>query len=139
MTVPRADYTNAGGVVLRFPYNARLVELLKTEIPPHARSYDPAAKAWIITASYAAITVDLLRRHFPDTRIEQPGTRRKPEPLGFSQPFAALHLLPSAPPELIEGAYRILARIHPPDAGGTDKAMRALNEARDLLRERLPA
>jgi curved DNA-binding protein CbpA len=46
-----------------------------------------------------------------------------------------LHLLPSAPPELIEGAYKILARLSHPDVGGDPEAMRALNEARDALKE----
>ena len=134
MTIPRATYTRTGDVALRFPYNARLIELLKSEIPPYARSYDPDDKAWTVAAPYAALAVDLLRHRFPDARVERPSmTSESP------RPYAVLHLLPGAPPELIEGAYRILARIHPPDAGGTDKAMRALNEARDLLRERLPA
>ena len=50
-----------------------------------------------------------------------------------------LHLLPSAPPELIAGAYRILARLHHPDVGGDAETMNRLNAARDLLRERVPA
>ena len=139
MTIPRATYVHDGDVELRFPYNARLVDLLKAEIPPYARSYDPDDKTWTVAAPYAGLAVDLLRHRFPDARIERPGARPTPESSGTGRPFAVLHLLPSAPPELIEGAYRILARLHHPDAGGTDEAMRALNEARDLLRERVSA
>jgi hypothetical protein len=37
----QAQYTEYGDVAITFPYNARLVELLKSEIPVRARSYDP--------------------------------------------------------------------------------------------------
>ena len=49
---------------------------------------------------------------------------------------AELHL-PTAPPELVEGAYRILARLHHPDAGGSREAMQAINGADAALRERV--
>jgi len=44
-----------------------------------------------------------------------------------------LHLQPRAPVLLSEAARRTLARLHHPDAGGTDKAMAALTAAVDLL------
>ena len=136
MTIPRATYTRAGEVDLRFPYNARLVELLKSEIPARARAYDPDDKTWTVIAAYATRAVNLLLDHFPDARIERPGTRAEPAPpLTPARPFAVLHLLPSAPPELIDAAYRTLARLHHPDVGGDPEAMRALNDARDALRE----
>jgi hypothetical protein len=133
-TIPRAVFTAAGDVALRFPYNGRLVELLKRKIPSYARQYAPDDKTWTVAAPYAEFAVDLLRRHFPDPRIERPGTRPDLHPSSAARPFAVLHLLPSAPPDLIEGAYRILARLHHPDVGGDPEAMRALNEARDALK-----
>ena len=33
MTIPRATYNRSGNVDIRFPYDAGLVELLKSEIP----------------------------------------------------------------------------------------------------------
>jgi hypothetical protein len=135
MTIPRATYTGGGDVVLRFPYDARLVELLKAEIPPCARSYDSGDKTWTVSASYAALALRLLVMLYPDARIERSGTRSDPDPhRSAACPFAVLHLLPTAPPELIEGAYRILARLHHPDTGGTNEAMIVLNAARDALR-----
>ena len=56
-------------------------------------------------------------------------------PTGSPRPFAVLHLLPSAPSELIEGAYKILARLYHPDRGGSTATMQALNEAHDALKE----
>ena len=34
--------------------------------------------------------------------------------------FATLHLLPSAPPELVQAAHRTLVKIHHPDVAGGD-------------------
>ena len=61
MTIPCAIYTHAGSVRLRFPYSRRLVERLKRQVPPYARSYAPEDKAWTVTAGYAARAVRLLR------------------------------------------------------------------------------
>jgi len=129
-------YTGLGGIILTFPYDARLIDLLKSEIPIYARSYDPDEKAWTIKSAYAARAVDLLLRCFPDAQIERPGTwpGSTPQP-SATRPFAVLHLLPSAPPELIDAAYRTLARLHHPDVSGDPEAMRALNDARDALKD----
>ena len=134
-TIPRATYNGAGDVTLRFPYNARLVNLLKAEIPANARSYEPADKTWTVTAAYANRAVDLLRRRVPDAPIERLGTRPGTAPQHhIARPFAVLHLVPTAPPELVDPAYRTLARRCHPNTGGTDEAMRALNKARDALK-----
>ncbi|MCC6143800.1 MAG: J domain-containing protein [Candidatus Hydrogenedentes bacterium] len=45
-----------------------------------------------------------------------------------------LGISPSAPWEEIEKAYRRKAKIHHPDLGGDEDAMRALNEAYSLLK-----
>ena len=50
-----------------------------------------------------------------------------------------LHLRETAPVEQIEVSYRVLARMHHPDRGGTDEAMRAPNEPHDALKERVLA
>jgi hypothetical protein len=77
---------------------------------------------------------------YPDATIERPESDTEPEPAGATaQALAVLHLRPSAPPELIAGAYRILARLHHPDMGGDPEAMTRLNVARDALRGLLPA
>lgn len=48
--------------------------------------------------------------------------------------FRLLGLSPSATWEEIERAYRAKAKIHHPDRGGDGDAMRALNEAYQLLK-----
>jgi hypothetical protein len=132
----QARYTEYGDVAITFPTNAHLIDLLKRNIPVHARSFDPDDKTRTVIAAYATRAVNLLLQCFPDARIERPGTR--PEPASQpspARPFAVLHLLPSAPPELIDAAYRTLAQLHHPDVGGDPEAMRALNDARDALIE----
>lgn len=46
---------------------------------------------------------------------------------------AALHLLPSAPIQVVKAAYRALALIHHPDKGGSNDRMRELNAALEAI------
>jgi hypothetical protein len=128
---PTARFRYDGHVVLTFPYSKRLVDQLKAQIPGHARTYDPATKEWTVAPAYAAIALSLLRTTFPDAVTEEPGHRTEPQPIRSSdQAYATLHLLPSAPDELIDAAFRVLARqCHPDVAGGDGSRMRELNDA----------
>lgn len=49
--------------------------------------------------------------------------------------YRLLGLSPSAPWEDIERAYRNKAKIHHPDRGGDEDAMRALNEAYNRIKQ----
>jgi len=53
----------------------------------------------------------------------------------LTEAYATLHLLPSAPPELVTAAYRTLAQLHHPDRGGDTGAMSAINQAVEILRD----
>ena len=50
-------------------------------------------------------------------------------------PYRTLQIVPEAEPEVIQAAYRALARKHHPDAGASETRMAALNEAWALLRD----
>jgi hypothetical protein len=51
--------------------------------------------------------------------------------------FEVLQVLPDAPAEVIEAAFRAMAKRLHPDAGGSEKAMAELNAARDqAIKER---
>lgn len=52
-------------------------------------------------------------------------------------PYTVLHLLPTAPPELVKASYRTLASLHHPDKGGDTAIMAKINEAYEDLCKKL--
>lgn len=141
----------AGRVILGFPYEPELIADIKAEIPAWAREWEPIGKEWIVRAPYTARAADLLRRYFAHARVtgepsddsewDESETRRSrreswrddrregwsyrasPPPPGGGDPYATLHLLPTAPPQLVKAAYLTLVKLCHPDV------------ARDLDRE----
>ncbi len=57
-------------------------------------------------------------------------------PLTARDPFEVLGLRPDAAPALIEAAYKTAAQDAHPDHGGSDDAMKELNEAKEAALER---
>ena len=53
-----------------------------------------------------------------------------------ADPYRLLQVIPDAEPEVIQAAYRALARKYHPDMGGTDLQMAMLNAAWETLRDR---
>src|SRR5450759_328920 len=53
-----------------------------------------------------------------------------------ADPYHLLQVTPDAEPEVIQAAYRALARKYHPDMGGTDLQMAMLNAAWETLRDR---
>ncbi len=47
----------------------------------------------------------------------------------YADAWAELWLRPGAPREVIDAAFRALARLHHPDSGGSEEAMQRLNAA----------
>lgn len=74
-----------------------------------------------------------------EERREEPRKRKRwrrsqsahaePGDLDRGEAYRRLHLLPSAPPEVIKAAWVALAKIHHPDRGGNVERMQAINEA----------
>lgn len=50
-------------------------------------------------------------------------------------PYQTLQVTPEADPDVIQAAYRVLARKHHPDMGGSEEQMARINEAWALLRD----
>ena len=143
-TLPRraqCRMTAFGEAVVTFPYNALLVADLKECVPFRFRTFDPSTKAWTVSHKYAHLAISLLLERFPDadvlrrSRFDAKSQTRNAR----GDHFAVLHLLPSAPPALIDAPFRCLAKIHHPDVGGDPAAMRRLSEAREALGRRLGA
>jgi hypothetical protein len=133
MSGPRIVRLPDGGVALSFPFQRPLVEALKRSIPAGYRSYDPGDHAWTIAAAYAAKAIWLLQQTFPHAEVIDAG----PATGDAGDAWEILHLKDTAPPELVEVAYRCLARLHHPDRGGDHEDMLILNAAYDSLRTAL--
>jgi hypothetical protein len=141
-----AVWINVFEVELSTPYNADFVAALKGAIPARHRRWDPESKAWSVfgnSRQWADHAVALLLDYFPNAHIAErpertpgPWQACPPHALATDPDFAALHLLPSAPPALVVAAYKILAKYCHPDRGGTEEQMRSLNLAMDHLRQR---
>jgi hypothetical protein len=123
------------------PFHRGLVEEWKDAIPFRSRSYDPDSKAWRFWSGYQELAMALLVKHMPDAELPSRARSHAKSQTRHagSDHFQVLYLLPSAPPELIDAAFRCLAKIHHPDVGGDPATMRRLTEARDALTRRLSA
>jgi DnaJ-domain-containing protein 1 len=114
-----------------------LIEALKDAIPAYDRTYSPATREWLIDASAR----DSLDNWLDDARavfnasVEwQPTKHKRTRARTVPDAFATLHLLPSAPPEVVRASYKALAMKHHPDKGGDVRAMQRINEAYERLR-----
>jgi DnaJ-like protein len=119
-----------------------IIESLKAIIPAFARSYDPDLRCWkIFEKHYLKEWLEALD-YFSDVKVEWASTKRQyqaPPRKAWVDPkaeaFKALHLLPSAPPELVKAAYKTLALLHHPDRVGDHSKMIEVNTAYDTLLE----
>jgi hypothetical protein len=115
---PSATRTDHG-VRLVFPYDIEMVEGVKA-IPAHARTYSPESKVWTVRDPYIDRAIALLLKHFPHATVigERARHSAPPPPPPPKPQYAAhsvLYLLPSAPPEVVDAAYRALVKLHHPD------------------------
>lgn len=132
MKVPRMTRVDAGRAYrVEFPYDPVVVDAIKRIVPAHSRTYDPAQKAWFVAPAYKDLVYQLLE----DVYIEvEWGTVEAPE---GDEAYRVLHLLPSAPKELVEASYKCLSKLYHPDVGGDHVQMQAINQAVFHLRRQL--
>jgi hypothetical protein len=128
------------GVLLAAPYDRAktplLVERLKLRIPAARREYRPDTREWWAEVPYDTVALGIFGGLWPGCEIARAGERRSApppprRPLAREHHFAALHLLPSAPPAVVNAAYRALVKAHHPDllpAPEQDRAHRAMCE-----------
>jgi DnaJ-domain-containing protein 1 len=116
---------------------------LKQHINPRDRKYSAERRTWHISwsarPSLNAWLTEMCRRF--DVEIERSGRSERqreraadPRPKsGLKDAYTTLHLLPSAPPEVVKAAYRALAQLHHPDRGGDEEKMKRVNLAYEAL------
>lgn len=119
----------------------RSLTRLKAAIPEGSRVFDRKSNRWLIDPAqqqqFSRWLKEMKDEYDCEINHERP---TKPEPPSepppqLPSPYTVLHLLPSAPPELVRAAYRCLATLSHPDRGGTHEGMLALNTAYSQLME----
>ncbi len=73
--------------------------------------------------------------HGQQQQRESPFDRR--QKMTLQRAYATLFITANAPAEVIQGAYRALAKLHHPDLGGDGKTMRTINHAYEVLMDEL--
>lgn len=117
---------------------ADVIESLKSNIPRWLRSYDPDARCWRVDdRDHLRAWLSSLQ-YWDDLRVEWSSERqynppRQPRPAPRADAYKALHLLETAPPELVKCAHKCLALLHHPDRGGDPEVMKRINNAVDVL------
>ena len=116
---------------ITFPFSAFVVAEIKRSVPAPLRSYDPSTKTWTVAARYVGDIYHILDQAFGGVDVEgaRSGAADHGRRAGTDDSYVVLHLLPSAPPELVTAAHRCLAKIHHPDAGGSTAVMQQINRA----------
>ncbi len=76
---------------------------------------------------------DYTAQAYNEDKVSAPGVKEKYTDLDLC--YKLLGISPGASWEEIERAYRNKAKIHHPDRGGDEDAMKALNEAYELLKK----
>jgi hypothetical protein len=114
------------------------ISALKEIIPAAFRSYEPAAKTWMIT-DWESLDgwISELRSVYPvetEHHGEQPNQPPPAQPRqSRASPFTTLYLLPDAPPEVVKASYKALAKIYHPDVKGSNDKMIEINRAYETL------
>ncbi len=121
---------------ITFPFSAFVVAEIKRAVPAPLRTYDPDSKTWTVAGRYVHAVYHVLARAFGEVDVE--GARSGAADHGRQSrddPWVILHLRPTAPPELVSAAHKVLARLHHPDAGGSTALMQRINGAVEQIRE----
>lgn len=134
--IASALWRDDGSVVLRFPYHEGLLSQLKLAIPSHHRSWNPEIKAWIVWGEYAPLAVDLVRSVYANLRESRPGAT-EPGPKPGNSDRRTLYVTDDAPAVVVHAAYKALARLYHPDAGGDTHRMQLINAAYGRLKPTL--
>jgi hypothetical protein len=131
MSMPEAQFLEGGAIVFRVPFRREWVDRVKASVPADHREWNPDDKFWIVWPPFAADVLRLTKNTFGFL-----SERGNPAAMADDH-FRILHLRETAPIELIETAFRTLAKIHHPDRGGDHATMRQLVSSYEALRERV--
>lgn len=98
---------------VKAPYKVKFILALKGRIPKDYRYWDASEKVWVVNYSYEKELIALCSTYFSD--IAYYGKKKYAKAIQSSPAYQTLHLLPSAPKEVIMAAYRALSKLYHPD------------------------
>ena len=114
----------------------RLLTAVRFGVKPAYRSFDMLTRAWCVHTSRVAYVCDLAVQYgfaVDDSLLSrewQLAVQNKSVPASV---YATLHLLPTASLELVQAAYRCLAKTAHPDTGGSTEAFLTLQNAYNAI------
>jgi hypothetical protein len=98
------------------------------------RKWLPDQRQWWFKADAEATMLYLAERYCGSMQHVQENSNVAPAmPAEKVEAYRTLHLLPSAPDEVVKAVYRALSKIHHPDMGGRTSDMQGINEAFERL------
>lgn len=129
-------------------FRADVVDTIKMVIPKHARHWNIEAKLWEIDSDYESFLVAALDCIGVDVRHvgqadEEPTKPKYQQTKPLGDCFSVLYVLPSAPIEVAEAAYRALSKMWHPDHLEEQERflghiqMKRINQAVEEVREKL--
>lgn len=147
------DQEDQDWIGLRFSHNDRFLSYIQYNIKPASyRRWNPDKKRWDIHKRKLLVAVSMGKRFFDHVDYgslpeelqilivkhikyhagEFAGLHRS---LEDEDPYRTLHLLPSAPWEVIQAAYKALAFLFHPDRGGDQDQFRNVDRAYQQLKK----
>lgn len=119
---------------VRFPYNQRVINELKIQIPSCYRRWISDKRAWEITIIYEATILRIFAKYsIPYIKIPQT-IKKSSQPTDIPSEYRTLYLLPNAPREVVKASFRALSLLHHPDMqGGNAKRFREIKGAYDKI------
>ena len=118
------------GYAVRFPYDALLVELLKSRVPSYARTWFSAGKYWTVDSAYAAP----LAAAFTELGCTVVGVETRTPATSSACDGWAQHLFRAVGSSRVTAVHRALSKVlHPDVPTGSGVLQRELNDARAEL------
>ncbi len=148
LTVQVRDYPSRLLVTFSSEQEATFIafkEIFRRRFSPR---WSRAERAWYVPTSERGVLRDWLTLHVGaddlvwiddvDPRARGYGYTRPSATDPLSDAYRTLHLLPSAPPEVVQAAHRALVKMHHPDVSGGEhsahSAMVTINQAMTAIR-----
>ena len=122
----------AGEAMMRFPFDRKFIESLKSMFRPGERNWYPEEKLWGVQAGLSKELISLARRHFGNVVV-----MGDLEPFGNDSSSLRGALLDGLPRPVMEKVYKCIMREVHPDMGGDLETAKRVNVAWDKLRGKL--